>query len=162
MAARAPRRGRVMSGPGVPNPRLVLLVESDGPTQGEIIQLIRKLGYDGRAVAHGREAVTAVREAPLEYGLVLAELVNPGMDGGEVAERLREVRPSLPVVLLGGDVGKDGRELRAAYPELECFAKPLEPSALAHLLRRTIGSPAFSPSRAPQHAALSWERRSTR
>jgi CheY-like chemotaxis protein len=151
-----------MSGPVVPTPRLVLLVEWDGPMQGEIIQLIRKLGYDGRAVAHGRDAVAAVREAPLAYGLVLAELLNGGMDGGEVAERLRELRPTLPLVLVAGSGSEEERELRAAYPELECITKPVEPTVLASLLRRTLGAPMSPPSRAVRHSAPGWERRSTR
>jgi CheY-like chemotaxis protein len=52
-------------------------------------KLLRRLGHTPLTAASGREAIEAVRLHPGEVEKVLLDVVMPGMDGCEVARRLR-------------------------------------------------------------------------
>ena len=60
--------------------------------------------YQVTTAASGAEALQELRRRPLP-DVVLMDLVMPGMDGLETLERLREIAPSLKVIMLSGSKG---------------------------------------------------------
>ncbi len=74
--------------------------------QLEILALAKRmlagLGYRVRVARGGPEAVTMIRNAPEEVDVLITDFTMPGMDGLEVTQKVREVRQSLPVVLVSG------------------------------------------------------------
>jgi CheY-like chemotaxis protein/two-component sensor histidine kinase len=71
-----------------PVARRILVVDDETDSAEALVELLELDGHTARAVANGDTALAAVRT--LEPELVLLDLGLPGMDGYEVARRLRE------------------------------------------------------------------------
>ena len=147
---------RSSAGPGLWPPRPVLIVEPDFALRETICRMARGLGHRVRAARSGADAVRAVRQSGVEIGLALVRAGMAPMDGGEVAERMRDARAGLKVVLLAG-AGPDENELLSAYPELPVIREPIRLGELYALLASYLGPPALARGRA--EGASRWLRR---
>jgi DNA-binding NtrC family response regulator len=63
------------------------------------------------------------------------------MDGGELAERARDLYPHLPVVLMAGPTDPHVDELREGYADFPFLVKPVRFGDLAATLERLLGVP---------------------
>ena len=106
---------RSSAGAGAWPPRPVLVVDTDQTLRESICRMVRGLGYRVRTARTGIEAVRTVRQSGMEPGLVLVRATMSPMDGGEVAERVRDAKAGVAVVLLA-DAGAEDAELVDAYP----------------------------------------------
>lgn len=83
-------------------PQKLLLVDDDN-LQRLMIGLIleKKLGYKIAEATNGKQAVEMVQNAAEnEFGAVIMDISMPEMNGFEALKLIRELRPSLPVVML--------------------------------------------------------------
>jgi CheY-like chemotaxis protein len=119
-----------------PRPLSVLVVEDHADTAQSTADLLVLYGHRVRVARCGEDAVrAAAAEAP---DVVLLDLGLPGMDGWQVARRLRaRPRGKQPVVVAVS--GYDGAEdrVRSADAGVDLhLAKPVEPAVLVGMLRR--------------------------
>src|SRR4051812_1540842 len=136
MSARGDRRSRFAA-------ELTVLVVDDEETPRSVTcRMIRGFGYATRTARDGREALRYIQQHPGEIRLVLTDVVMPYMDGGELAERVRDLHPRLPIVLMSAYSIGNIAELVAAYPELPFVEKPFATETLHRVLASLIGSPA--------------------
>ena len=107
-----------------------ILVVDDEQRNRELLEgMLEILGYQAEFAGDGLEALAKVR---LGVDLVLLDLMMPGMDGFEVAQRIREHQEyrDLPIIVVTGLDGKDVR-LRAVEAGVNDFiGKPLEMAEL--------------------------------
>src|SRR5215213_9613871 len=91
-------------GPVLPlDPRPLVLVVDDELTPRSIVtRMVRALGYQARSCPSGAAALRFLTAHPGLVRLVLTDLAMPRMDGGELAERVRDRLPGLPVILMAG------------------------------------------------------------
>ena len=129
--------------------RKVLVVDDD-PVVGKSFD--RVLGGKGYAVITASNAAEALAKLAREdYDVVYTDIKMPGMDGLEMAGRLKEKRPWLPVVIVTG-YGSEANEAAAKEIGVSGFLrKPLSPetiesSAVAALLAPI---PALAPIEMP-------------
>ncbi len=112
--------------PAVAAPLRVLLVEDDDAIRRT---LSRALEAKGLAVTAARSADEALEAAQrLAFDALVTDVVMPGLRGPELAARLREQRPGLPVVFISGyhdDGGALGEDATTAV-----LGKPLTAEAL--------------------------------
>jgi PAS domain S-box-containing protein len=80
----------------------ILLVEDERPVRSTVRRLLERHGYKVLEAANGQDALTLVTARASEINLVLSDMVMPGMGGMELADRLRALSPSLPVLLMTG------------------------------------------------------------
>lgn len=111
--------------------RSILLVEDD-PDIRDIAQMTLEAlgGYDVAAAGSGPEALVLASGAAPD--LVLMDYMMPGMDGGQVLARLREI-PTLAdtlVVFLTAKVRPEEVARLKALGAAEVIAKPFEPAEL--------------------------------
>ena len=106
-----------------------LLVVDDDPVIGKSFErVLTRKGYVVVNAANGQEALNKL--AAEDYDAVFTDIRMPGMDGLEVAERVRARRPWTPVVIITG-YGSDENEARAkAAGVREFLRKPLSPDMI--------------------------------
>ena len=76
----------------------ILVVEDDPMLRSGLVDLLRGAGHDVKAVTDGLAGFQAGKEE--DFDLVLLDLMLPKLDGIQVCQRLRTVRPALAIVML--------------------------------------------------------------
>ncbi|MBX3470418.1 MAG: PAS domain-containing protein [Planctomycetes bacterium] len=112
--------------------RRVLVVDDNADAADTLAELLGVFGHAARAVHDGPRALEAAREAPPE--VVFLDIGLPGMDGYEVARRLKAAHPGVVLVALTG-YGQDDdvRQCREAGFDHH-RVKPVDVMALLALL----------------------------
>jgi two-component system CheB/CheR fusion protein len=115
-------------------PVRVLVVEDNVDAAESLATLLRLWGHDVRVVHDGLDALDAARAYQPE--VVLLDIGLPGLDGYQVAERLRDdvgLDHALLVAMTGYGQPEDRRRSREAGIHHH-FVKPVEPFVLRNLL----------------------------
>ena len=113
------------------------MVEDDPLVRGMARRALVEAGFQVREAANGQDALKlAAREPRLDA--VLTDLAMPVIGGRELARRLQEQHPGLPVVFMSGytddEVVRRGL-LERGIPFLE---KPFSPELLTRTLREVV------------------------
>ncbi|PAX08986.1 hybrid sensor histidine kinase/response regulator [Sphingomonas lenta] len=116
-----------------PGKGCVLVVEDNEAVGGFAAKLLEDLGYTTRWAESAQAALDLVAEQPDRFDLVFSDVVMPGMGGVELAQRLREERPDLPVVLTSGYAHVLAEEGTHGFRLLH---KPYSVEALSRVLRQ--------------------------
>ena len=80
--------------------RKVLVVDDDPVVGRSIGRVLTGKGYAVITAANGEEALAKLRDE--KYDVVFTDIKMPGMNGLEVAERVKASQPWLPVVIVTG------------------------------------------------------------
>ena len=118
--------------------RSVLLVEDEPQVRHVAERLLSRAGFRIVSAASPEEALSILRTATTPFDVVLSDVVMPKMSGPELAERAREIAPSLPFVFMSGystDHGAMRGEWRRDEP---LVMKPIEFSSLVTAISRAI------------------------
>ena len=116
----------------------VLVVEDDPFVRSYSISKVESLGYTVIAAVDGNDALQKLR-SDMSIDILFTDIVMPGgINGWELAELARHLRPNLPVLLTSGyaleTLVKHGR-LRAGAVVL---TKPYRKADLARRLREVV------------------------
>ncbi|HEY5941077.1 MAG TPA: response regulator, partial [Gemmatimonadales bacterium] len=115
----------------------VLVVEDDPLVRTMARRSLAEAGFDVLEAANGREALALIMEHE-KVDAVLTDLAMPELGGQELARRLAELRPGLPVIFMSGytddDLTRRGL-LEASIPYLE---KPFSPETLGRMMRAVL------------------------
>jgi len=137
-------------------PARILLVEDDGEVAKVTMELLRDIGSEAVAVSDGEAALVAVeRDGTID--LVISDIVMPGgMSGLDLARRLRERRPELPVLLATGYSQYAPQIVNEGFILVE---KPYTRGALAAAIRAAVERatrvrPVAEPAAPPSSSAL--------
>ncbi|MDB4882583.1 MAG: domain S-box protein [Gemmatimonadetes bacterium] len=117
-------------------PLSVLVVEDEDPLRRLVERILVREGYQVTVARHGADAlqIASTMNPPVE--VLITDLVMPELGGRYVAEALRAVDPSLPVLFISG-YDPDPVMLDASEQANTGFlAKPFTGSALLAELRR--------------------------
>lgn len=110
-----------------------ILVAEDEESLLEVMEhLLDDLGFTFIAARSGTEALAVLEEVD-EIDLLLTDIVMPGGIGGfELAEKMRQMRPDLPVVYMSGYTGFTSNEMgKVVAPMVQ---KPCPPAELGEIL----------------------------
>ena len=113
----------------------VLLVEDEPMVRRVIGRALREFGYRVEYAANGREALDQLNSPGIAVNIVITDLVMPEMGGRELAEKLAERFPDLPVLFTSGYT--DGEAVRRVLVEERrpFLQKPLVPDVLLRRIR---------------------------
>ena len=64
--------------------------------------MLKRLGYHVLAATNGKTALSVFQAKQDEIDLVILDLIMPGMGGGEVYDALKEIDPTVKVLLSSG------------------------------------------------------------
>ena len=139
--------------------RKVLVVDDDPVVGKSFDRVLSARGYAVITAENGQEALNKLSRE--NYDVVFTDIRMPGMNGLEVAERVKASQPWLPVVIVTG-YGTEANEARAEAAGVSGFLhKPLSPAMIefstqqALLKKNTAAEPqaaAEAASAAPQPA----------
>lgn len=82
----------------------VLIVEDIPQVRATAVRILQDVGCEVFDTYHGWDALNLLRSHP-GIEVLFADIRMPGMDGFELAEAARRLRPDLKVVLTSGYVG---------------------------------------------------------
>jgi PAS domain S-box-containing protein len=84
------------------SPAMILLVEDDDMVRGMITQMLKAIGYSVMAAATPGEALSLCEKGDTTVDLVITDVVMPVMNGRELRDKLRVVRPEIKVLFVSG------------------------------------------------------------
>jgi DNA-binding response OmpR family regulator len=116
-----------------------ILVADDDAVIVRLLQVNFKLeGYDVETAAHGEEAVQKARD--LHPALILLDVMMPGVDGWEVARRLKEddATKDIPIFFLSARAQEEDRRRGLEIGVTDYVTKPFDPGELVGLVQRTL------------------------
>ena len=116
-----------------------VLVVDDDPTQRRLLQAaVEKAGFACRVAPDGESGLAMSRNATDGVDVVLLDLIMPGMSGMEVLEKLQEVRPDLPIMVLTatGSIDTVVQAMRAGA--IDFFVKPASPERVIVSIRNAL------------------------
>jgi nitrogen-specific signal transduction histidine kinase/CheY-like chemotaxis protein len=118
-----------------------ILFVDDEVGLGEVAKkMIQRLGYQPRIFNHAAAAWSAVQMNPTDWDLLLSDLTMPGMSGLELAQRVLQLRPGLPVILMSGDSGPLTLAEVQAKGVGQLLNKPLNYQMLARAIHEGLRS----------------------
>ena len=80
----------------------VLVVEDDKDLRGYLVEVLRELNYRVLAAADGVAALGILEQDAMRVDLLLTDVVMPGMNGRELANHARQLRPTMKVLFMSG------------------------------------------------------------
>jgi len=119
----------------------ILLVEDDENVRVLVQTMLLQHGYRVLCAEDSDEALKIAYEQPHHLDLLIADMVMPGMNGPQLAQRLRVLQPHLPVLFMTGLVQEDivpGTLLS----EAGFLEKPFTPQALAAKVQEILAGSA--------------------
>ena len=105
-------------------------------TTGE--QMLRALGYETLIATDGREALKLYEENQNEIDIVLLDMVMPSLGGAKTFDRLKEMNPSVKVLLSSG-YSLDGEAKEIMQRGCDGFIqKPFDMGTLSHSIKEIL------------------------
>ena len=122
--------------------RKVLVVDDDAVVGKSFKRVLSDKGYIVTTAQNAHEALKQIREQ--EFDVVFTDIKMPGMDGVELAERVKASRPWTPVVIITG-YGTTENEVRAKAAGVSDFMrKPLSPEMIEESAAHALLRPALT------------------
>jgi len=113
----------------------ILLAEDEEAVRGLVCEILRRLGYRVLVAGDGVEALALSQRFPDQIHLLLTDVIMPGMDGRELAERMLAARPDTRTLFMSGYA-------EPPIPEDVLLQKPVTPDALARKVAEVLRQPA--------------------
>lgn len=114
----------------------VLVVDDDPVVGRSFDRVLSDKGYEVSTALNGKEALAKLNRE--KFDVVFTDIRMPGMDGIEVASRVKARHPWVPVVIITG-YGTAANEARAAAAGVAGFLhKPLSPDMIEDGARRAL------------------------
>jgi PAS domain S-box-containing protein len=138
-AARQPARIRPeSSGEAAARPVRVLVVDDNVDTAQGLAMTLRLLGYEASTALDGKEALEVARA--LRPEVILLDIGLPGMDGYEIATRLRneELCQAAKIIAITGYGQEEDRHRSVEAGFDDYLVKPIDHQSLLNILSKTL------------------------
>ena len=81
----------------------MLLIVDDEPNLLDLLRrYLGRLGYQVETCANALDALALFQAAPERFSLAITDLSLPTLNGEELIERMRLIRPGLPAIITSG------------------------------------------------------------
>jgi DNA-binding NtrC family response regulator len=121
----------------------VLVIDDDAVVGRSFDRVLSDKGYEVSTALNGEEALKDMEDT--DYDVVFTDIKMPGIDGIEVAERIKERCPWTPVVVITG-YGTTENEAKASVLGVSGFIrKPLTPEIIENITLKALEEPVEAP-----------------
>jgi PAS domain S-box-containing protein len=139
---------------GIPTPRVtpergtdavgggesVLLVEDDDAVRRVTSRMLEGLGFRVITAASPRQALDLARDHIGAIDVLVSDVIMPGINGRELAEAIRKLRPAMKVVFVSGYTDDVALLQQLRAQALFFLAKPFTAPALGQIIRGALDS----------------------
>jgi signal transduction histidine kinase/ActR/RegA family two-component response regulator len=116
----------------------ILLIDDEEQIISMEQQMLENLGYQVTARTDSVEALDEFAKQPQNYDLVITDMTMPHMSGDELAQKLLDIKPDIPVILCTG-FNEDITEEKALSMGIQKFVmKPVIKNDLATTIRTVL------------------------
>jgi CheY-like chemotaxis protein len=116
----------------------ILLVDDEETIVRMEKKMLERLGYDVTSRASSTDALEAFRAAPDKYDLVITDMTMPQMTGAQLARKLLEIRPDIPIIICTGFSTKIDDENIKDYGIRGFVMKPVVQREIAKKIREVL------------------------
>lgn len=122
-----------------PEKRQSILVVDDEPAAVTLVsRILGEAGFNATSAQSGFECLEQVRQRPFDFDLVLLDLTMPLMSGEDTFDRLREIRPDLPVVMCTGFIQQERLDRLMGVGLAGFLRKPVAPDEIVGHVRAIL------------------------
>lgn len=118
----------------------VVLVEDEPAVLQVVSSMLEKMGLHVIALNRATAALELLQTSDRSIDLLVTDRVMPGMSGGQLIARVRQLRPSLPIVVISGYSAQPLAELLLDTGPLRQLGKPFSYAQLHHAVSDLLGA----------------------
>ena len=114
----------------------ILIVDDEDAALKMLKLMVTKLGFKAEALNAPQQALELFQQHPEEFDLVITDLTMPEMTGVNFAEKIHNIRQSVPIILITGYAeGLDDSAPLNLFGIRKILKKPLRMSEIAAVLK---------------------------
>ncbi|MBI3553021.1 MAG: response regulator [Elusimicrobia bacterium] len=118
----------------------ILLVEDEATVRALCTRILRRSGYEVLEASSAEKALEYSERQDESISLMVTDLVMPGMNGRQLAERLCKRRPDLKVLYISGYADETIVKHGLLESGTDLLQKPFNPMELCRRVRRMLDS----------------------
>jgi two-component system cell cycle sensor histidine kinase/response regulator CckA len=116
----------------------ILIVDDEPEIRSLARDILEPKGYAVLEALDGAEALQIAGRHPGPIHLVLTDVLMPNLNGPDMAERLKPMRPDAKVVFMSGYTSEVMGQYGVVRSSAPFVAKPFSPDGLARKLREVL------------------------
>ena len=116
----------------------ILLIDDESMLVEMSQAMLERLGYDVTVRMNSIEALTTFKNQPDAFDLVITDQTMPGMTGIDLARRMLQIRPNLPIILCTGYSNMISEEKIKSIGIKGFALKPMAKKEIANLIRQIL------------------------
>ena len=117
--------------------KTILLVDDEPDILKILSEILEKSGYKTVPKPDAESALSVIREGK-HIDLVITDLRMPGMGGFELTTILRQISPSLPIIILTGYGSVESYLKSMGSGVFEYINKPIQTRELRHIVKTAL------------------------
>lgn len=117
--------------------KTILIVDDNHYVLDFLKDMVLRWGHRVIATRDGQSALAVLNQGEAA-DLVVTDYQMPGMNGLELVEKLKQIAPSVPVVMMSASLRVDIYLKAMALGVIEFFEKPTEPRALRKVIEHAL------------------------
>lgn len=116
----------------------ILLIEDEAAIRRVLIKILTEENntYEVEEAADGLEGIEKIKEQ--DYDLILCDIKMPKMDGVEVLEALKKLKPEIPIVMISGHGDLDTAVNTMRLGAFDYISKPPDLNRLLNTVRNAL------------------------
>ena len=122
----------------------ILLVDDEETVRRFSSRVLEKHGFAVLSAGTGTEAIDVIRDRGHPIDLLLTDVMMPGMNGCQLAEKLLAQHPALRVLFMSGYAEDVLATNVGLVPGAAFLGKPFKPKALVTKVREVLDTPPWS------------------
>jgi DNA-binding response OmpR family regulator/anti-sigma regulatory factor (Ser/Thr protein kinase) len=116
----------------------VLIVDDEEMIVDILTQLLSQLGYQTVSMTDSSKALEAFRIHPDAYDLVISDMTMPKLTGIQLAQKMRKIRPDIPIIICSGYSEQISIEKSKKYGIQAFIMKPVIMNDMAKTIRDVL------------------------
>ncbi|WP_423201853.1 response regulator [Desulfobacter hydrogenophilus] len=128
----------IQSGNVVVGNEKILFVDDEKPIVKFAVRVLERIGYSVTGTTSSKEALEVFKSNPNKFDIVITDMAMPHMVGTELAKKILELRPNIPIIICTGFSDQVDMEAAKAIGIKDYANKPILTSDFAIKIRNLL------------------------